>query len=114
MSWWTNIWGEPDDWRFVGKVDSPYNYKSSGQKHTLTYYLYENQDGGRKFDVIDTDEDRGDINVDRLDKKDWVFRSKQYRNTVHPWLGGFRNPDFPTYDKVKQHDMKRLLKTGKK
>jgi len=115
MSWWTDIFGEPDDWRFVGQIEAPYHYKTTKppQKYSLTYYLYENQDGERKIDVIDSDSDRGDINVGSLRKTDWVFRSEEYRKIVHPWLGGFRNPDFPTYDKVKQRDMKRLLKGGK-
>ena len=116
MNWWTKIFGEPDDWRFVGQVHSPYHYKNTtpGKKYSLTYYLYENQDGDRKFDVIDTDEDRGDINVNSLKKTDWVFRSEQYRKIVHPWLTGFRNPDFPTYETAPQHDFKRLLEGGSK
>jgi hypothetical protein len=114
MSLWTKIFGEPDDWRYVGKVNSPYFYKSTGDKYVLTYYLYENQDGKRKFDVIDSNEDRGDINVNSLDKKDWVFRTKDYRHVVHPWLNGFRNPDFPTYKTAPNHDFKRLLEGGSK
>ena len=117
MSWWTNIFGEPDDWRYVGTVEAPYiNTDRFGKKNNLvlTYYLYEQQDGKRKFDVIDSDPDRGDINVDSLKKTDWVFRNTNYRSKVHPWLNGFRDPDFPVYDKVETHDFKRLLEGGKK
>ena len=115
MNWWTKIFGEPDDWRFVGKVDN--KYQSGGypkESHILSYYLYENQHGKRKFDVIDTDPERGDINVKKLSKTDWVFRNKDYRHTVHPWFTGFRNPDFPTYETAPQHDFKRLLEGGSK
>lgn len=114
MNWFTRLF-EKDDWRFVGKVDAHYiSTDDLGQStdYVLTYYLYENQHGERKFDVIDSNRNRGDLKVKRLGKNDWVFRSKNYREIVHPWLTGFRNPDFPTYESAPQHDFKRLL-TGK-
>jgi hypothetical protein len=112
MNWFTKYF-EKDDWRFVGQVDSPYistDYLGQGTDYTLTYYLYENQNGERKFDVIDSKGNRGDVKVGKLDKNDWVFRSKHYREIVHPWLTGFRNPDFPTHKTAPNHDFKRLLK----
>lgn len=112
MGFWTKILGEPDDWRFVGQVNNEYHHKGTTpqQKFVLTYYLYENQHGKRKFDVIDSDADRGDLIVDNLKKTDWVFRNKDYRDTIHPWLTGFRNPNFPTYETAPAHDFNRLLK----
>ena len=113
MNWFKKLF-EKDDWRFVGKVNSKYKItnKVTGthlSTYELIFYLYENQHGERKFDVIDTDPDRGNIDVDRLSKNDWVFRCAEYVNVVHPWLNGFRNKKFPTYDKAPMHDMKRFL-----
>lgn len=111
---WLKKLVEKDDWRFVGKVTSKYKVtqKITGThlgSYQLVFYLYENQHGERKFDVIDTDPDRGDIDVSRLDKTDYVYRCDEYLNIIHPWINGFRNKNFPTYDKVPHYDMKRFL-----
>lgn len=121
MSWFTKIFGEPDEWRMVKELESTYintHHQLQGsaivpveQKVNINYYLYENQDGERKFDVADSL--RGDNSVPKLDKNDIVFRLKIYRQTVKPWLDGRVDPDIPRYDKVKHHDMVRLLKDSK-
>jgi hypothetical protein len=111
MGWFKKLF-EKDDWRFVGHVNALYvNTDLRGDKtnYKLTYYLYENQHGERKFDVIDSHPDRGDLRVDVLKKTDWVFRNTHYREVIHPWLTGFRNKKFPTYDKAPMYDMKRFL-----
>lgn len=113
MNWIIKLF-EKADWRFVGQIKAPYHLQTVPKiHHTLTYYLYEDQNGNRKIDVIDSDSDRGDLNVKSLDKTDWVFRNKHYTGVIHPWLTGFRNPDFPTYESAPRHDFKRLLKGSK-
>lgn len=112
MGWFRKLF-EKDDWRFVGMVEAPYKHQAyvnrDWEKYKLTYYLYENQHGERKIDVIDSRYDRGNLDVDKLEPNDWVFRCDQYRDIVHPWLTGFRNKKFPTYEKAPMHEMKRLL-----
>ncbi len=112
MGWFRKFF-EKDDWRFVGQVESPYKHQRSPvhdwEPFELTYYLYENQHGDRKFDVIDSRPHRGDLDVDELNKNDWVFRNDQYRTIIHPWMNGFRNKKFPTYEKAPMHDFKRFL-----
>jgi hypothetical protein len=77
------------------------------QKVNINYYLYENQDGERKFDVADSM--RGDNDVKKLEKDDIVFRLKMYRQTVKPWLDGRLDPDIPTYESIPRRDFKRAL-----
>lgn len=113
MNWFTSLF-EKDDWRFVGEVVENYSTINTITKqklgdYTVTYYLYENQHGDRKFDVIDTDPGRGKLDVSVLPNNDWVFRCLEYTKTVYPWLNGFNNPDFPTYEKVPVYDFKRKL-----
>lgn len=104
---------EPIDWRFVGCVEVGYRHQAADEEdwvsYEMSYYLYENQHGDRKIDVIDSRPGRGDLNVKKLTKTDWVFRNDDYRNVIHPWLTGFRNKKFPTYEKAPMHDFKRML-----
>ena len=103
MGLWNKLFGDPVDWRFVKQFDSPYHIKNTTplKKHILTYYLYENQYGDRKFDVIDSDAARGDLKIKDLKKTDWVFRTKQYRETLRAWLDGAYDPQIPSYDSIK-------------
>ncbi len=122
MSLWTKIFGEPSDWRLVKEIQAGYvSYKFDPLKpetkinerdQEMTYYLYEDQDGNRKFDVVDSQE--GDIDVNSVAaKKTWTFRSEDYRYTIRPWMDGRHNPEIPSYEQVPVDDFKVALK-GKK
>lgn len=117
MSWWTKIWGEPDDWRLVKIHECPYhstlrpshpsysitNPDANRTNYEYTYYLYENQNGGRKVDVIDSD--KGDLDIDKESKNSFVFRNSDYRQIIRPWLDGQYNPKIPSYESIKQKEM---------
>lgn len=116
MSWWTDIFGEPSEWRLCGTVESPIvksnpmvDKPKSGK---LWYYLSEDQYGKRKFDVADTF--RGDLDLEEVGKSDIVYRSEEYLTTVKPWMSGRTIPEIAAYDKVKHHDFKRTLEGSKK
>lgn len=122
MSWWTAIFGEPADWRLVKEIQAGYIAyrldphdadKHLGEsKEEVTYYLYENQYGERKFDAVDSRD--GDINVDSdAAKRTWTYRSQEYRYTIRPWLDGRLDPEIPTYESMPRRDFKRAL-DGKK
>ena len=119
---WLNRFFEKADWRLVKELQVGYlhyQYRSSdpGKKvnekeEEMTYYLYEDQNGNRKFDVVDGM--LGDLDIDSQEAKEsWTFRSPEYRHTIRPWLDGRVDPDIPRHDKVKHHDMVRLLKDTK-
>jgi len=114
MSWWTNIFGEKNEWRMCKRLDSGYTsttYDGRGnpteRKVRLQYYLYENQHGGRKFDVADSM--KGDYKITSVLKDDIIFRLKMYRETVKPWLDGRTDPDVPAYEQVPVNDFQRRL-----
>lgn len=119
MSWWTKIVGEPADWRLCKQLDTKYviSYKDafghdvpekSKSGCVLTYFLYEDQDGNRKFDLLDSEE--GDINVKTIKKDNYAYRCALYRNTIRPWLDGRYNADIPSYEQVPVDDFKSVLK----
>ena len=121
MSWWTKIFGEEDDWRLVKIHETDYysqlkpahpdyNFKDSDANrtdHEYTYYLYENQHGGRKIDVIDSV--RGDLEMKTEDKRSFVFRNTDYRNIIRPWTDGQYNPEIPSYASIKAKEFKDNL-----
>jgi len=121
MSLWTKIFGEPADWRLCRTLDYSYHNKllpphpmynlrddaANITDHTYTYYLYENQYGERKFDVIDTKD--GDVNVKSLEKNNFVFCNKKFRTQIRPWLDGRYDPEIPDYETVPKNDFQNRL-----
>jgi len=105
------------DWRPVKTINHPYRVFNTITKdtvsdgHTLTYYLYENQFGDRKIDAVDSQ--HGDLNVNSLDKKEYVFRSSDYRETIKPWLDGAYDPEIPNYYSIEHKDMLDTLRGRK-
>ena len=100
------------DWRLVKVLEAKYAVRnditqkviSSG--HILTYYLFENQFGDRKFDLVDSE--KGDLRVESLKPDDFAFRSDTYRKQVHGWVKGGYDPEIPNYYSV---DHKNFLDT---
>ena len=101
---------DPDDWRMVKQLDSIYintetrlvsetRVEPVETKHHINYYLFENQYGGRKFDVACSM--MGDRDVSKLSKDDIAYRLRIYRNTIKPWLDGQYNPEIPSYESIK-------------
>lgn len=121
MSNWITRLFEKDNWRLVKIHTLPYHsvlrpanplYNSSDPAANTTdyeysYYLYENQHGDRKFDVIDSD--RGDLDLDTETKSSFVYRNEDYRNIIRPWLDGQYNPEIPTYESIKAKEFKDNL-----
>lgn len=126
MSWWTTIFGEPADWRLCTQIDADYvsrlqpghpryNFNVATENetaYTYTYYLYEDQDGNRRFEVIDTQD--GDLNMEKEPKNSFVYRNREFRNKIRPWLDGRVDPDIPSYEQVPVDDFKVVLKGSKK
>ena len=110
---------EKQDWRLVKVQEFGYEMKyfrhhprygqfDDNKEHfTMTYYFYEDQNGNRKIDAID--EQRGDLDLKKLEKDDWVFRNNYYRKTIRPWLDGVYDPDIPTYESVERKGMLAIL-----
>ena len=121
MSWFSRLF-EKADWRLVKEIQAGYiHYQYSKldpeerineNSYEITYYLYENQFGKRKFDVVDGLLGNIDINS-REAKESWTFRSDEYRSTIRPWLDGRHDPDIKSYDQIPVSDFQRRLK-GKK
>lgn len=119
---WLSKFFETADWRLVKEIQAGYMHyqfhhlrpeeKINEKQEELTYYLYEDQNNNRRFDVVDSMDGDIDINSEEA-KKTWTFRSPEYRHTIRPWLDGRVDPDIPRYDKVKHHDMVRILKDTK-
>ena len=121
MNWLTKLF-EKADWRLVKEYQAQYvsykfaplepDKKIAEREEETTYYLYEDQNGNRKFDVVDSQ--AGDIDIkSNAAKKTWTFRSPEYRYTIRPWLDGRHNADIPSYEQVPIDDFKSVLK-GKK
>ena len=122
MSLWTKIFGEPKDWRLVKEIQAGYvSYRvdpSNADKHLgeckeeISYYLYENQFGKRKFDAVDSRD--GEININSVSsRRSWTFRSQEYRYTIRPWMDGRLDPTIPSYEQAPVNDFHARLK-GKK
>ena len=113
MNWFSTLF-EKDEWRMCGTVETPIVKTEpilrDTSKGTLHYYLYENQNGERKFDVADTF--RGDVDLEDVDKADIVYRSHEYLEKVKPWVDGRKITGVVAYDKVKHHDFKKRLEEG--
>ncbi len=122
MSLWTQIFGEPEekpDWRLCGQKDSKYVISYSDQMTgiekegkrkngcVLTYFLYENQFGERKFKLLDSEE--GDLKVSSLSSDHWAYRNGDYRNKIRPWLDGRYDPDIPDYETIPKNDFHNRL-----
>ena len=122
MSWFSGLLkkaeeAEQSDPRLVKQIQSGYVYTQfhpdtpkdivNEQEEELTFYLYEDQFGNRKFDAVDSR--KGDINIKTAAKNEWLFRCETYRHTVRPWLDGRANPDIPTYESVPRRDFKKVL-----
>ncbi len=118
MSNWLTRFFENPDWRLVKEIQSKYVHyqfrretpdkRVNENTEEMTYYLYEDQNGNRKFDVVDSMLGDIDVNSEKA-KKTYTFRSEEYRYTIRPWLDGRTDPGIPRWDKVKQHDFKRIL-----
>ncbi len=123
MNWFTKLFeaAEKPDWRLCANIDNKYitqltprspDYKVNDPNnnctdHTYTYYLYENQFGERKFDVIDTQ--HGDLKVDKLPSDSFVFRNKKFREKIRSWLDGRYDPDIPDYETIPKNDFQNRL-----
>lgn len=122
MSMWTQIFGEPEekpDWRLCSQIDSKYFIKYTDRttgiekEHkrqnncVLTYFLYENQHGKRKFDLVDSEE--GDLEVSTLPGDHWAYRNQNYRNKIRPWLDGRYDPEIPDYETIPKNDFQNRL-----
>jgi len=116
MNWLTKYFEKPD-WRLVKEIQSGYLFTQfhhltpkdivNEQEEELTFYLYENQFGDRKFDAVDSR--KGDINIKTASKDEWLFRCGDYRHTIRPWLDGSLNLDIPTYESIPRRDFKKVL-----
>ncbi len=117
MSWFSRLF-EKADWRLVKEIQAGYIHyqyhkldpeqKINESENEMTYYLYENQFGKRKFDVVDGM--LGDIDIKSKEAKDsWTFRSNEYRYTIRPWLDGRTDPEIPAYESIPRRDFKRIL-----
>lgn len=104
------------DWRLCKKINDGYYIENKLTKEkvkdncVLTYYLFENQFGARKIDVVDSEE--GNLCVDTIKKDHYAFRNGIYRQTIHPWLKGLNDPKIPNYEGSKRKEFKDSL-TGK-
>ena len=122
MSVWIKIFGEPaekPDWRLCGQNDSRYYIQYKDQitgierEHkrqdgcVLTYFLYENQFGERKFKLLDSEE--GDLEVSSLPRDHYAYRNKDYRDKIRPWLDGRYDPDFTAYETIPKDDFQNRL-----
>lgn len=102
------------DWRLVKQIDQKYRVFNSLTKktisdgHVLTYYLFENQFGDRKFDLVDSQ--KGDLNVNALPDDDYAFRCDVYMKQVHGWLKGGYDPEIPNYYSVEHKNFLDTLR----
>lgn len=121
MSWFSDFF-EKADWRLVKEIQAGYvSYrldpintdKHLGEsKEEVSYYLYENQFGKRKFDAVDSRE--GEVNIHSVSSRtSWTFRSQEYRYTIRPWMDGRLDPKIPSYEQAPVNDFHAQLK-GKK
>jgi len=105
------------DWRLVKRLDQKYRVVNSitsnimSDNHVLTYYLFENQFGDRKFDLVDSE--KGDLKVKSLEDDDYALRSDTYRETVHGWLKGGYDPEIPNYYSVEHKNLLDTLRGRK-
>ncbi len=105
------------DWRLVKVIEAKYLIRCditdrvTSDGHILTYYLFENQFGERKFDLVDSR--NGDLTVSRLQDNDFAFRSQTYRETVHGWLQGGYDPEIPNYYSVEHKNFLDTLRGRK-
>lgn len=105
------------DWRLVKKLEAKYairndiTLKVTSRGHVLTYYLFENQFGDRKFDLVDSE--KGDLRVESLKSDDFAFRSDMYRKQVHSWLKGGYDPEIPNYYSVEHKNLLDTLRGRK-
>ncbi len=102
MNWFTKLF-ETKDWRLCGKLDSKYvvtytdrytGKEREGKRKdncVLTYFLYENQFGERKFDLVDSEE--GDLKVSSVPSDHYAYRNEDYRIKIRTWLYGRYDPD---------------------
>lgn len=113
MNWFTNLFRDRADWRMCKLLQAEFVFSGPDgeREHTISYYLYENQYGERKFDLTDTK--RGDRDVKDLAKNDIAYRLTIYMDTIKPWLAGRHDPEIPSYEQVPVNDFARALK-GKK
>lgn len=104
------------DWRLVAMKVVPYwNVYPDREKDKfeMVYYLSENQFHERRMTVIDACPGRGDLTISELGADDWVFRNREYREVIRPWLDGAYDPEIPSYESIKAKEFKDALK-GKK
>ena len=121
MNWFTEMFTptEKPDWRLCGQHDSRYYIQYKDQitgvekKHkrqdgcVLTYFLYENQFGERKFKLLDSEE--GDLKVSSLPNDHYAYRNEDFRNKIRPWLDGRYDPDIGDYEKTPKDDFHNRL-----
>lgn len=105
------------DWRLVKKLEQRYRVVNSitgdtmSDNHSIVYYLFENQFGDRKFDVVDSQ--KGDLKVSSLQADDYAFRCELYLETVHGWLKGGYDPEIPNYYSVEHKNLLDTLRGRK-
>ena len=102
---------EKRDWRRVKTIEMSIIRSLDKESGTLYYYLYENQFGDRRMDVADTF--RGDMDLNKVEKTDVVYRSSEYLEIIKPWLEGDYDPEITDYDGVKRKEMLSALKGEK-
>jgi len=105
------------DWRLVKVLEQKYRVVNSitgntiSDDHSLTYYLFENQFGDRKFDLVDSV--KGDLRVSSLEPDDYALRCDLYRDQIHGWMKGGYDVDIPNYYSVEHKNFLDTLRGRK-
>lgn len=123
MNWFTDMFTpeEKVDWHLCTQIDEGYRFTQtdrrtgklvSDETPTMTFYLYEDQNGNRKFDVIDGR--LGDIDLDTIGKdaseyERHIYGCDLFRNTIRPWLDGRYDPEIPNYETIPKNDFQNRL-----
>lgn len=123
MNWFTKMFTpeEKSDWCLCAQFDEEYSYTQTDRKtgelvdeknQTMTFYLYEDQNGNRKFDVID--EKWGDIDLNNIKQEEklvanFIYGCTQFRNKIRPWLDGRYDPEIPDYETIPKNDFQNRL-----
>ncbi len=118
MNWFTKMFTptEKPDWRLCKQMDVKYvetitdrNTKEVTDKTNgvMTYYLYEDQNGNRKFDVVDSID--GELDIEKIAKNHFAFRCEDFRNILRTWLDGRYVPEIPDYETIPKDDFQNRL-----
>lgn len=105
------------DWRLVKKLDQKYRVFNTVTKdtisdgHVLTFYLFENQFGDRRIELVDSQ--KGELNIHALKDDDYAFRCDLYRDRVYGWVNGGYDADIPNYYSVEHKTFLDTLRNRK-